>query len=273
MQEKNDITAEVEALGRVGALLGAASTGECDKILALIAGGVNPNAADYDKRTALHIACADGRSEAVTVLLDKGARADVVDRFQCSPLDEAIINHHIGIATMLKERVPGLTTHATEKIEAQLISAASSGDLKTVNALIGLQVNANCHDYDLRTPLHLAVSNSHPSVVEALLKGGANPRIQDRWGNSPVSDAIRHGHSDDNRVRARAGRWRRRGSGEGKWGGCSSKKWEGCSSKKWEGCSSKLSPPPSTHALEHAQTCAHIYTHHTLPLPTPLPAA
>ena len=44
----------------------AAAQGKVDLIRHYIKGGINVNAADYDKRTALHIAAADGCLEAVS---------------------------------------------------------------------------------------------------------------------------------------------------------------------------------------------------------------
>ena len=46
----------------------AAAQGKVDLLRHYIKGGINVNAADYDKRTALHIAAADGGLEAVSDL-------------------------------------------------------------------------------------------------------------------------------------------------------------------------------------------------------------
>ena len=46
----------------------AAAQGKVDLIRHYIKAGINVNAADYDKRTALHIAAADGCLEAVRCL-------------------------------------------------------------------------------------------------------------------------------------------------------------------------------------------------------------
>lgn len=47
-------------------LCNAAAQGNVGLIKRYIAAGINVNAADYDKRTALHIAAADGCLEAVS---------------------------------------------------------------------------------------------------------------------------------------------------------------------------------------------------------------
>ena len=48
-------------------------------------------------------------------------------------------------------------------------------------------------DYDLRTPLHLAAAEGHLKVVEYFIAQGVELNPRDRWGNTPLDDAFRHG--------------------------------------------------------------------------------
>lgn len=72
-----------------------------------------------------------------------------------------------------------------------LLTAASGGDLATVQALLARGTKIDAMDYDKRTALHLAASDGRVEVVNFLLAQGANPHVQDRWGNSPLEDASR----------------------------------------------------------------------------------
>jgi len=55
-------------------LLYAASQGDLDELRAALATGCNSNAADYDGRTALHLAAAEGHLAAARFLLGSGPR-------------------------------------------------------------------------------------------------------------------------------------------------------------------------------------------------------
>ena len=52
----------------------------------------------------------------------------------------------------------------------------------------------NYRDYDRRTALHLAASEGRLGIVEDLLNAGRAAQSVDRWGGSPLDDALRHRH-------------------------------------------------------------------------------
>ncbi len=70
-------------------LIWAASKGDLNEIKYLESRGVSLNEADYDGRTALHLAAAEGHFETVQYLLNKHAKTDCIDRFGTTPLQEA----------------------------------------------------------------------------------------------------------------------------------------------------------------------------------------
>jgi glutaminase len=74
--------------------------------------------------------------------------------------------------------------------------ASSLGDLYEVQQLIARGVDVNIADYDGRTALHLAASEGHYRVVEYLLLKDAKIDAKDRWGNSPLDDALRNQHQE-----------------------------------------------------------------------------
>ncbi|XP_038550833.1 glutaminase kidney isoform, mitochondrial-like [Micropterus salmoides] len=52
-------------------------------------------------------------------------------------------------------------------------------------------------DYDSRTALHVAAAEGHTEVVRFLLEAcKVNPVPRDRWGKTPIDEAVLFGHHD-----------------------------------------------------------------------------
>ena len=66
-----------------------------------VSGGIDVNACDYDKRTALHIAAACGAVEILRFLLESGADCSLVDRFGNTAKQEAMREKQIEAAELL----------------------------------------------------------------------------------------------------------------------------------------------------------------------------
>lgn len=62
-----------------------------------------------------------------------------------------------------------------------LVQAAGRGDLKTVQRLVENGIPVNSSDYDLRTPLHVAIGGRHVDVVKFLLDHGADLTTEDKY--------------------------------------------------------------------------------------------
>lgn len=62
-------------------LLQCASKGDKAGVVQELEKGVEPNGADYDRRTALHLAACEGWTEVVVLLLEKGADVNSLDRW------------------------------------------------------------------------------------------------------------------------------------------------------------------------------------------------
>ncbi|MBS1998886.1 MAG: glutaminase, partial [Cyanobacteria bacterium SZAS LIN-2] len=90
-------------LGGVISFCGAASEGDVKEMRRLVARGLNPNTADYDRRTALHLAASEGRLSSIRYLLELGVDVNPVDRWGNTPLDDAERQKHEAIISMLVE--------------------------------------------------------------------------------------------------------------------------------------------------------------------------
>ncbi|MDE4969944.1 ankyrin repeat domain-containing protein, partial [Francisella tularensis] len=75
--------------------------GDLSEIKRAVALGVDSNKGDYDKRTALHLAAAEGHEDSVKYLIRKGADINAIDRWVKKPLDDAIMNNNTSIIVLL----------------------------------------------------------------------------------------------------------------------------------------------------------------------------
>lgn len=89
--------------GGVTALCWAAYGDDVAEMRRLVAIGVDPASHDYDRRTALHIAAAEGKLSSLRYLLALGVNINPVDRWGKTPLDDAEMQGHQGAVSMLSE--------------------------------------------------------------------------------------------------------------------------------------------------------------------------
>ena len=77
-----------------------------------------------------------------------------------------------------------------------LCGAAHKGSVKELRDLMQRGAPVNVGDYDRRTALHLAASEGMLEVVKYLVdEAKAKHSPQDRWGNTPLDDALRGSHA------------------------------------------------------------------------------
>lgn len=100
--------------GAVTALCWAAAEGDVAEMRRLIALGVDCNACDYDRRSALHIAASEGKMSSLRYLLSLGVEVNPIDRWGKTPLDDAIAQDHQAAVSLLSEH--GGRKHLNRKV-------------------------------------------------------------------------------------------------------------------------------------------------------------
>ncbi|KAH8046434.1 3',5'-cyclic-nucleotide phosphodiesterase [Aureococcus anophagefferens] len=178
-------------LQRTVSLWDAAALGDVDLCRTPL---LDADAADYDSRTALHYAAAEGHYDCVLYLVDvAGASTDCLDRYGNTPLSVALRQKRQSCVDALLERGAKLpdtvATPASASATKQVIEAAAENDVDALRDL------PSVGDYDKRTPLHLAASNGCLDAARFLVDDcQAELNAADRWGNGPLDDALRHEH-------------------------------------------------------------------------------
>ncbi|MEE6493838.1 hypothetical protein FKM82_016951 [Ascaphus truei] len=70
-------------------------------------------------------------------------------------------------------------------------AAAKTGDINALEAIRDMGGNLSSEDYDGRTPLHVASCEGHFTVVQYLLNNGATVYAKDRYGDTPLMNAVK----------------------------------------------------------------------------------
>ncbi|KAL8128654.1 LOW QUALITY PROTEIN: hypothetical protein V2J09_017809 [Rumex salicifolius] len=64
------------------------------------------------------------------------------------------------------------------------------GRMRATCRILASGIDVNYRDADNRTPLHVAACQGYKEVVELLIENGAEVEAKDRWGSTPLADAI-----------------------------------------------------------------------------------
>ncbi|XP_077412003.1 60 kDa lysophospholipase isoform X2 [Vanacampus margaritifer] len=75
-------------------------------------------------------------------------------------------------------------------------AATKIGDIEALETLKEIGSNLCLADYDGRTPLHIAACEGNLKVVQYLLTIGATVYAKDRYGDTPLCNAVRFRHKD-----------------------------------------------------------------------------
>jgi ankyrin repeat protein len=193
----------------------------------LLESGADPNTTDPTGETVLMAAARVGSPDAVTVLLDRGARLDATDRnFQQTALMIAVRENHPDIVQLLIAR--GANVSATTRVGvtppfilpnsvpgfghgigivrggspergrrgpipggmSPLMYAARDGRLPIAQLLVAAKADVNQRDPNDITPLIEAITNNHVDVATFLIEHGADVNAADWYGRTPLWSAV-----------------------------------------------------------------------------------
>lgn len=179
----------------------AAHRGYLDIVKLLIDAGADVNAQEgnYSKSTTLHWAAKEGNLKVVKLLVESGAKLDVKDNwFNLTPFGWTILVNCDFDEGSIENRHPEVREYLlTQGAQLDIFSAIALDKTDAVKSLI----EANPQTLSDRLgfvmdefhPLHFAIKNMMPEIVELLLEKGADVNALTSLGVTPLCMATKIG--------------------------------------------------------------------------------
>ncbi|XP_075839126.1 ankyrin repeat domain-containing protein 30A isoform X3 [Microtus pennsylvanicus] len=168
----------------MGKIHKAASVGDVAKVQhILILGKSGVNDRDKKDRTALHLACAYGHPDVVTLLVERKCEIDARDGESSTALIKAVQCQEEECATILLEHGanPDVTdSHGNTALHYAVLSENTS----IVAKLLAHNANMEAKNKDDLTPLLLAVKENKQHIVEFLVKKKTSCHAADQLGSN-----------------------------------------------------------------------------------------
>ena len=197
-----------------------------DVLQTIIDHGADVNDINKKNRTALMMACLNGKVDAVNILLNAGAKPNIADVYGNTCLHIAVMQ---GCCEEVLQAIADSGANvnaATKKNRTALMIACLVGNAEAIKLLLNAGANPNIRDEDddsclfhairgvcskddlqviinhnadvnvlnkkNHTALIMACLNGKADAVNVLLNAGAKPNITDRFGNTCLHNAVRN---------------------------------------------------------------------------------
>jgi ankyrin repeat protein len=148
---------------------------------------------------ALMKAAREGKREAITFLLQNGARFDQRNQVGDNALHIAASEGEERIIQSLVRAGMNINEH-DQKGNAPLHRAITKGDLQSVNMLLQVGADANDAGERSQSPLFLAARLGKIEMVRSLLRSNADVNMRDSVGTTPLGNALMSRNVDVARV-------------------------------------------------------------------------
>ncbi|KAJ2990388.1 hypothetical protein NUW58_g2975 [Xylaria curta] len=187
-QLANDFDVDLQDSSCATAIHYAAQNGKTQAMSLLLKKGAARNRCNNKGQTPLALSAKSGYRCAVEALLDVGADALLEDFEGWTPLHWAIIGSHNDVVEALLNK--STTGYSQEQLNKALICAAETGNEDAVETLISRGADINYKDDQGSTPMDWATPEGREGVVRVLLRHGAKLNLTDNYNNSCLHWAI-----------------------------------------------------------------------------------
>jgi ankyrin repeat protein len=174
----------------------AVSSGDINRVLALIGPELAINEKNFGDMTAIQMAVRDDSPDIVKLLINSGADVNIGStRLKFTPLHIAARKGDAELVNLLIDSgsVVNLPNHEGT---SALHYAVRAGKNEIVELLIANGAEINIKDFEDYTPLHNAAWNGHLETVELLVSNGADINLATYDGHTAYRCAIDGKNSD-----------------------------------------------------------------------------
>lgn len=180
----------IGAAGPDPGIVAAARRNEPGRVLDELRRGADVNARAADGSTALLWAAYYDDLTLVDKLLASGARPDISNTYEETPLSTAVQRVNPALAQrLIKAGANPLREKSSG--ETLLMTAARAGSPELLETLLAKGVPVDARERALgQTALMWAVSHRHQPIVRALLRAGANVNAASNRGSTPLHFAV-----------------------------------------------------------------------------------
>ncbi|MGC5325199.1 ankyrin repeat domain-containing protein [Brevibacillus sp. SYSU BS000544] len=190
--------------------LEAAGKGDLEALKQCIEQGVDINARNKQKRTAILIAAMNEQYEAVEYLISAGADIDLQDQTCFNPFLWGCINGKLELVKIM------IKANANVELLSRfggvgLTPASEKGHVEVVRELLTTtDINVNHTNFVGWTPLIEAIilndgGERQQTIIKLLIEHGANVHMTDEYGVTPLELARRKGYTEIEQILLQAG--------------------------------------------------------------------
>lgn len=194
----------------VQAFLEAAAEGNIEALKQYLEQGVDINARNRQKRTAILTAAMHDHLDAVSFLIEAGADIDLQDETCFNPFLYACIHNKLELVQMMVKAGTNLEL-LTRFGGVGLTPACEKGHVDIVRELLTTtDINVNHTNFVGWTPLIEAIilgdgGEKQQTIIKLLIEHGVNVQMVDKYGVTPLELARRKGYTEIEQILFAAG--------------------------------------------------------------------
>ena len=175
-------------------LIIACQNGYTETVLLLLQNGAHVNMQDNDGWPSLMFASQNGHTETVLLLLQNGAHVNMQDNDGWPSLIFASQNGHTKTVLLLLQNGAHVNMQ-NNKGSSSLMAASQNGYNETVLLLLQNGAHVSMQNNEESSSLMFASKNGHTETVLLLLQNGAHVNMQNNKGLSSLIIASQNGHT------------------------------------------------------------------------------